>query len=129
MRECEYTYIYMALIEYPQGNPEEIQQKTLLSTQEEPGGRQDRKAQAYSTERYEASCVPLARTQARQYVHWFRQHLRPDSLLRGQTYVHTLGQVKAIDMYTVWNYMFRRLLQCRGRFQYNSVLCSRAPAQ
>jgi hypothetical protein len=26
------------------GNPEEIQQKTLQSTQEEPGGRQDRKA-------------------------------------------------------------------------------------
>ena len=44
MRECEHTSILRALIKYPQGNLEEIQQKTLQSTQEEPGGRQDRKA-------------------------------------------------------------------------------------
>ncbi len=62
----------MSLIYYPKGNLEEIQQKTLQSTQEEPGGHQDHKAQAYATERYEASHVPLARTQARQYVCWFR---------------------------------------------------------
>jgi hypothetical protein len=36
----------MALVKYPQGNLEEIQQKTLLSTQEGPGDHQDRKAQA-----------------------------------------------------------------------------------
>jgi hypothetical protein len=62
----------MALVKYPQGNLEETQRKTLLSTQEEPGGPQDRKAQAYATECYEASRVPLARTQARQYVRRFR---------------------------------------------------------
>jgi hypothetical protein len=44
MRECEHTGILRALIEYPQGNLEEIQQKTLQSTQEEPEGHQDRKA-------------------------------------------------------------------------------------
>jgi len=72
MRECEYTSIPMALVEYPQENLEEIQWETLLSTQEEPGGHQDCKAQAYATEYYEASHVPLARTQARQYVRWFQ---------------------------------------------------------
>jgi hypothetical protein len=42
---CEHTSILRALIKYHQGNLEEIQQKTLQSSQEEPGGRQDRKAQ------------------------------------------------------------------------------------
>ncbi len=41
---CEHTCILRALVEHPQGNLEEIQQKTLQSTQEEPGGRPDRKA-------------------------------------------------------------------------------------
>jgi hypothetical protein len=41
---CEHTGILRALIEYPQGNLEEIQQKTLQSTQEEPEGCQNRKA-------------------------------------------------------------------------------------
>jgi hypothetical protein len=41
---CEHTGILRALAKHPQGNLEEIQQKTLQSTQEEPGGRQDRKA-------------------------------------------------------------------------------------
>ncbi len=72
MRECEYTSIPMALVKYPQGNLEEIQQKTLLSTQEEPGGHQDHKAQAYATKRYVASRVPPARTPARQATCWFR---------------------------------------------------------
>jgi hypothetical protein len=40
---CEHTRILGALIEHPQGNLEEIQQKTLQSTQEEPVGRQGRK--------------------------------------------------------------------------------------
>jgi hypothetical protein len=44
MRECEHTGILRALIEYPQGNLEEIQQKVLQSTHEEPEGRQDHKA-------------------------------------------------------------------------------------
>jgi hypothetical protein len=43
-----------ALIEYPQGNLEEIQQKTLQSTQEEPGGRPYRKARMYATGRTRA---------------------------------------------------------------------------
>ncbi len=34
---CEHACILRALVEYPQGNLEEIQQKTLQSTQEEPG--------------------------------------------------------------------------------------------
>ncbi len=72
MRECEHTRILRALVKHPQGNLEEIQKKTLQSTQEEPGGRQDRKAETYATGRYTASCVPLARTQVRQYVRWFR---------------------------------------------------------
>jgi hypothetical protein len=42
--QLEHTHILRALVEHPQGNLEEIQQKTLQSTQEEPGGRQDRKA-------------------------------------------------------------------------------------
>jgi len=42
----------MSLIYYPKGNLEEIQQKTLQSTQEEPGGHQDHKAQAYATDHY-----------------------------------------------------------------------------
>jgi hypothetical protein len=41
---CEHTRILRALVEHPQGNLEEIQQKTLQSTQEEPVDRQDRKA-------------------------------------------------------------------------------------
>ncbi len=41
---CEHTRILRALVKHPQGNLEEIQQKTLQSTQEEPGGRQDCKA-------------------------------------------------------------------------------------
>ena len=45
MRECEHASILRALIKYPQENLEEIPQKTLQRTQEEPGGRQDRKAQ------------------------------------------------------------------------------------
>jgi hypothetical protein len=69
---CEHTSILRALIKYPQGNLEEIQQKTLQSTQEEPGGRQDRKARTYAAECYAASHVPLVRTQAGQYVRWFR---------------------------------------------------------
>jgi len=68
---CEYTSIPRALVKYPQGNLEGIQQKTLLSTQEEPGGHQDRKAQTYATERYVASHVPPARTPERQYICWF----------------------------------------------------------
>jgi hypothetical protein len=60
VQPCEHTGILRALIKHPQGNLEEIQQKTLQSTQEEPGGRQDRKAQTYATERYAASRVPLA---------------------------------------------------------------------
>ena len=59
---CEHTRILRALVEYPQGNLEEIQEKTLRSTQEEPGGRQDRKAQAYATERYTASRTASANT-------------------------------------------------------------------
>jgi hypothetical protein len=41
---CEHTRILRALVEHPQGNLEEILQKTLQSTPEEPVGRQDRKA-------------------------------------------------------------------------------------
>jgi len=41
---CEHTRILRALVEHPKGNLEEILQKTLQSTQEEPVGRQDRKA-------------------------------------------------------------------------------------
>jgi hypothetical protein len=41
---CEHTRILGALVEHPQGNLEEIQQKTLQSTQEEPVGHRDRKA-------------------------------------------------------------------------------------
>jgi hypothetical protein len=44
LEDCEHTRILRALVEHPQGNLEEIQQKTLQSTQEEPVGRQDRKA-------------------------------------------------------------------------------------
>jgi hypothetical protein len=33
---CEHTRILRVLVEHPQGNLEEIQQKTLQSTQEEP---------------------------------------------------------------------------------------------
>ncbi len=36
---CEHISILRALVEYPQGNLEEIQEKTLWSTQDEPGGR------------------------------------------------------------------------------------------
>ncbi len=50
MRECEHTSILRALIKYPQENLEEIPQKTLQSTQEEPGGRQDRKVRTYATD-------------------------------------------------------------------------------
>ncbi len=71
MRECEYTSIPRAILKYPQANLEKIQQKTLHSTQEEPGGRQDRKAQRYATERYIVSRVPPSQTPARQYVCWF----------------------------------------------------------
>jgi hypothetical protein len=45
------------------------------------------------------------------------------------TYVRTLGQVEAIDTCTVRTCRYRRLVQCRGRFQYNNVLCSMQPAQ
>ncbi len=62
MRECEHTSILRALVEYPQGNLEEIQEKTLWSTQEEPGGHQDCKALAYATERYTASRTASANT-------------------------------------------------------------------
>jgi hypothetical protein len=41
---CEHTCILRALVKYPQGNLEEIQQKTLQSTQEKPVGRRDREA-------------------------------------------------------------------------------------
>jgi len=41
--DCEHTHILRALVKHPQGNLEEIQQKTLQSTQEEPVGHQDRK--------------------------------------------------------------------------------------
>jgi hypothetical protein len=69
MHVCsQHTRILRALVEHPKGNLEEVQQKTLLSTQEEPIGRQDRKAYTYATERYKTSRVPLARTQAGQYV-------------------------------------------------------------
>ncbi len=62
MRECEHTSIHRALVKYPQGNLEEIQEKILRSTQQRPGGRQDRKAQAYATERYTASRTASANT-------------------------------------------------------------------
>jgi hypothetical protein len=68
MRECEHTRILGALVENPQGNLEEIQQKTLQSTQEEPVGRQDRKTRTYAAGSYAASRIPLARMQAGQYV-------------------------------------------------------------
>ena len=53
MRECEHTSILRALIKYPQGNLEETRQETLQSTQEEPGGHQDCKNQAYATNHYQ----------------------------------------------------------------------------
>jgi hypothetical protein len=59
---CEHTSILRALIEYPQGNLEEIQEKILKSTQEEPGGHQDRKAQTYATEHYTANRTASANT-------------------------------------------------------------------
>ncbi len=62
MRECEHISILRAFVKYPQGNLDEIQEKILQSTQEEPGGRQDRKAQTYATERYTASRTASANT-------------------------------------------------------------------
>jgi hypothetical protein len=59
---CEHTSILRALVEYPQGNLEEIQEKTLRSTQEEPGARRDREALAYATERYTTSRTASANT-------------------------------------------------------------------
>jgi hypothetical protein len=41
-----------------------------------------------------------------------------------RTYVRFLGQVKAIGTYLVRTCMYRRLVQRRGRFQYNNVLYS-----
>jgi hypothetical protein len=40
------------------------------------------------------------------------------------TYVRFLGQVKAIGAYLVLTHANRRLVQHRGGFQYNNVLCS-----
>jgi hypothetical protein len=60
--QCEHISILRALIEYPQGNLEDIQEKILQSTQEEPGGRQDHKAQTYATKRYTASRTASANT-------------------------------------------------------------------
>jgi hypothetical protein len=60
--DCEHTCILRALVKYPKGNLEEIQEKTLRSTQKEPGGRQDRKALAYATEHYAASRTASANT-------------------------------------------------------------------
>ena len=62
MRECEHTRILRARVEYPQGNLEEIQEKTLRSTQEEPRGHRNRRALAYATERYVASRTASANT-------------------------------------------------------------------
>jgi hypothetical protein len=45
-----------------------------------------------------------------------------------RTYV-PWGKVEAIDTYTVRIYTYRRLMQRRGRFQHNNVLCSMEPAQ
>jgi len=53
----------------------------------------------------------------------------PSERANVRTYVRTLGQVEAIATYTVQNHMYRRLAQCRGRFQYNNVVCSMEPAQ
>jgi hypothetical protein len=78
MRECEHTGILRALIEYPQGNLEEIQQKTLQSTQEEPGGHPHRKARTYATRRSRAYST-------KRYVvvelHYTSQALRQLTLL------------------------------------------------
>jgi len=51
---CEHTHILRALVQHPQGYLEEIQQKTLQSTQEVPGGRLYRKARLYATRRTRA---------------------------------------------------------------------------
>ena len=62
MRECEHTSILRALIKYPQENLEEIQQKTLQSTQEEPGDCQDRKVWTYATgcsQTYSTKCYTV----------------------------------------------------------------------
>jgi hypothetical protein len=65
---CEHTGILRALIKYPQGVLEEIQEKTLTDTEEKPKDRQDHMASAYATERYVASRALLAQAQARQHV-------------------------------------------------------------
>jgi len=86
-----------ALVKYPQGNLEEIQQKTLQSTQVEPGDRQDHKAQAYATERYVASRALLAQAQARQYVRCSGNVSAQTPSWEGErTYVRFLGQPKGL---------------------------------
>jgi len=54
MEGCEHTGILRALIKYHQANLEENQQKTLQSTQEEPGGSPYCKARAYAPGRTRA---------------------------------------------------------------------------
>ena len=54
MRECEHTRILRALIEHPQGNLEEIQQKPCGAPKMNLGGRPYRKAWTYATRRTRA---------------------------------------------------------------------------
>ena len=101
MRECEHTSILRALVEYPQGNLEEIQEKTLRSTQEEPGARRDREALAYATKRYTASRTASANTGKA-----IRTRVRTTSPprpppLRGRTYVRTYPRAGRASNYTV----------------------------
>jgi hypothetical protein len=101
MALCEHTSILRALVKYPQGNLEEIQEKTLQSTQEEPGGRQDRKAQAYATECYTASHTASANTGEAICTRVLITSPPRPPPLGGRTYVRTYPRAGQASNYTV----------------------------
>ena len=101
MRECEHTRILGALVKHPQGNLEEIQEKTLRSTQEEPGARRDREALAYASKRYVASRTASANTGEAIRTRGSENISAQTPPLRGRTYVRTYPRAGLASSYTV----------------------------
>ncbi len=98
---CEHTHILRALIEYPQGNLEEIHGKTLRSTQEESGGRRNREDLAHARGRYAASRTASANTGEAIRTRGSENVSAQTPLLRGRTYVRTYPRAGRASSYTV----------------------------
>jgi hypothetical protein len=125
--QCEHTSIPGALVENPQGNLEEIQQRNPAEHPRgtcRPSGSQGLDVRHRALRSHPRTASADAGGAIRTPVPVTSP---PRPLLRGRTYLRTIpGASQAIGTYLVRTCTYTRLVQRRGRFQYYNVLCSKA---